>query len=245
MSRLFTFGCSFTNYRWSTWADCLAPEFDEFQNWGQSGGGNHFIFNSVMEADQRHKFRSGDTVIVCWTNWFREDRYVKDHWVTLGSMPNSNLYVKDFLDNYVDERGCLIRDLAMIKAVKTLLESVPGLNWKFLSMVPILQEDLWSEKDSTHANVINLYQDVINSILPSFRTILRPNGWGGCKNRNNDPHPNPVEHLEYLDAILPGWVTKLETRVKMQEETMLLEQNKYKLENHRPRRSGLSTVQRL
>jgi hypothetical protein len=46
MSRLFTFGCSFTNYRWSTWADCLAPEFDYFENWGQSGGGNHYIFNS-------------------------------------------------------------------------------------------------------------------------------------------------------------------------------------------------------
>jgi len=43
MSRLFTFGCSYTNYRWSTWADCLAPEFDYFENWGQSGGGNHYI----------------------------------------------------------------------------------------------------------------------------------------------------------------------------------------------------------
>ena len=43
MSRLFTFGCSFTNYRWSSWADCLAPEFDYFENWGQAGGGNHYI----------------------------------------------------------------------------------------------------------------------------------------------------------------------------------------------------------
>jgi hypothetical protein len=68
MTRLFTFGCSFTNYRWSTWADCLAPEFDYFENWGQSGAGNHYIFNSMMEADQRHQFDEGDTVIVCWTN---------------------------------------------------------------------------------------------------------------------------------------------------------------------------------
>jgi hypothetical protein len=63
MSRLFTFGCSFTNYRWSTWADILAPEFGEFYNWGQRGAGNHFIFNSVMEADQQNNFKDGDTVI--------------------------------------------------------------------------------------------------------------------------------------------------------------------------------------
>jgi hypothetical protein len=74
MSRLFTFGCSFTNYRWSTWADCLAPEFDEFKNWGQSGAGNPYIFNSVMEADQQYIFNSTDTVVVCWTNIMREDR---------------------------------------------------------------------------------------------------------------------------------------------------------------------------
>jgi hypothetical protein len=59
MRRLFAFGCSFTNYRWSTWADCLAPEFDYFENWGQAGAGNHYIFNSVMECDQRNHFGRG------------------------------------------------------------------------------------------------------------------------------------------------------------------------------------------
>jgi len=63
MSRLFAFGCSFTNYSWSTWADCLAPEFDYFENWGQSGAGNDFIFNSVMECDQRYNFGANDTVL--------------------------------------------------------------------------------------------------------------------------------------------------------------------------------------
>ena len=84
MSRLFAFGCSFTNYRWSTWADCLAPEFDNFENWGQSGAGNEFIFNSVMEADQRQQFGTGDTVIVCWTTSTRDtdmSMNVGTHWV--------------------------------------------------------------------------------------------------------------------------------------------------------------------
>jgi hypothetical protein len=50
-----------------------------------------------------------------------------------------------------------------------------------------------------------------------------------------DPHPTPVEHLAYLDAVLPGWVTKSQTRAKIIEETNNLQKT----------RSGLSTVQRL
>ena len=251
MSRLFAFGCSFTNYHWSTWADCLAPEFDSFENWGQAGAGNHYIFNSVIEANQRHKFGAGDTVIVCWTNWYREVRYFRNKWVALGSMAYGQIYVKEFIDKFINERGCLIRDLPMILSVKLLLESIPNLNWKFLAMCPILREDLWSTEDTNHTDVVELYSDVISSIGTSFQTVLRPLGWGGpypgwCElNRNGDQHPNPVEHLAYLDAVLPGWVTKQETRAKMLEETELLEQNKYKLENHIPQRSGQSTVQRL
>jgi hypothetical protein len=123
MSRLFAFGCSFTNYRWSTWADCLAPEFDSFENWGQSGAGNHYIFNSIMEADQRHNFSTGDTVVVCWTNVMREDRYT-DRWQTLGNVTTCPIYNPDYVRDAVTERGCLIRDLAMIKATQVLLSLI-------------------------------------------------------------------------------------------------------------------------
>jgi hypothetical protein len=133
MSRLFAFGCSFTNYRWSTWADCLAPEFDSFENWGQSGAGNEFIFNSVMEADQRQQFGPQDTVIICWTTSTREDRYVNERWHTLGNMFSCPIYNKDYLATHVDERGLLIKTLAYIKAVKTLLEN-RQVQWKFCWM---------------------------------------------------------------------------------------------------------------
>lgn len=251
MKRLFTFGCSFTNYRWSTWADCLAPEFDYFENWGQSGAGNHYIFNSVMECDQRHKLSDGDTVIVCWSSWPREDRYVDGRWITLGTTFNSPVYVKSFIDKYIDERGCLIRDLAMIKAVKVLLETRPGLTWKFLSMCSILSDDVFGDNISAQNDVADVYHDVIQSIAPSFKEVLQPVGWGGSepnwvhKHRNGDPHPNPQEHLAYLDTVLPSWVTKEETRAKIAQETRLLEDNGYKLQNHIPRRSGLSKVSRL
>jgi hypothetical protein len=227
MSRLFTFGCSFTNYRWSTWADCLAPEFDSFENWGQSGGGNHYIFNSVMECDQRHHFGAGDTVIVCWTSFTREDRYADGRWHTLGNMFTCPIYNTEYLKTHVDERGYLMRDLAFIKATKTLLESRLDLSWKFLSMV-----DAGTVNNAQ--DVTELYQDVIDLIAPSYYTILFKGGW---PDRASDPHPSPAEHLAYLDLVLPGWVTKESTRVKMHEETINLRKD--------PAKSGQSTVTRL
>lgn len=220
MSRLFTFGCSFTNYRWSTWADCLAPEFDEFQNWGQSGGGNHYIFNSVMEADQRHHFGPGDTVIVCWTSSDREDRYVNGQWHTPGNAHfATNVYNKEYLKTHIDERGYLIRDLAYIKAVKTLLENRPGLTWRFLSMVEIMSRPWPDDDTSIHRDVMRLYSDVLDTVLLGYDKTVFLNNW---PKPGIDPHPTPAEHLEYLDWVLPGWVTKQETRVKMHEESVNL-----------------------
>ena len=248
MSRLFVFGCSFTNYRWSTWADCLAPEFDYYENWGQSGGSNQYIFYSLMECDQRHQFQEGDTVVVCWTDIMREARYT-DRWQTLGVVANNSLYSKEYVAS-MTARGQLIRDLQYIKAAKNILESRSGVTWRFCSICDITKEHLWADEDTIAPDVVELYQDVIDSILPSLRRVLRPLGWGGdspefIKTRNGDAHPNPVEALQYADTIFPGWVTKQETRAKMQEETELLEVNGYQLKNHRPRRSGLCTVKRL
>jgi hypothetical protein len=234
MSRLVTFGCSFTNYRWSTWADCLAPEFDEFENWGQSGGGNHYIFNSVMEADQRRRFGPGDTIIVCWTDFNRDDRYVLGRWHTLGNIFNCPIYEPKYLKDHYDERGYLIRDLAYIKAVKILLENRTGITWRFLSMVELMSRPGADDNTSLHRDVMRLYDDVLDAVLPGYDKTVFLNNW---PKPGQDPHPSPEEHLAYLDTVLPGWVTKAETRVKMQEESVNLSKQN--------RRTGRSLMPRL
>jgi len=234
MTRLFTFGCSFTNYRWSTWADCLAPEFDYFENWGQSGAGNHYIFNSVMECDQRNKFGIGDTVVVCWTGIHRDDWYVQGKWQTLGNMHTCSIYNPEYLKTHVDDRGYLIRDFAFIKGVKTLLENRPGLTWKFISMNEIASMPFPDDNTSEHRDVMRLYEDVFRSMGPSYQKTLFDNGW---PNHNGDPHPSPEEHLQFVDAVLPGWVTKESTRVIMREESINL--------NKSPKKTGMVKVTRL
>lgn len=219
MSRLFTFGCSFTNYRWSTWADILGAHYNEYQNWGQSGAGNHYIFNSVMEADQCSQFSAGDTVVVCWTSSHREDRYTK-RWQTLGNIFYTDIYTKEYKQK-ITNRGCLIRDIAFIKAVKILLESKPYVDWKFICMHNMRHWDLWKDNDVDH-DVVELYQDVFDCIGPSFRETLFPQHWPD----REDPHPTPAEHLLYLDKVMPGRVTDLNIRATIAQESANLFKNR-------------------
>jgi hypothetical protein len=69
--------------------------------------------------------------------------------------------------------------------------------------------------------------------MPSYQQVLYPTGW----KHSDDPHPTPAEHLTYLDTVLPGWVTKEETRVKIAQESVNL--------NKDPRRLGMARVKRL
>ena len=260
--RLFAFGCSFTNYKWPTWADILGREFDHYENWGQDGAGNQYMFNSIIECNQRNKFTKDDTVIVCWTNVDREDRYT-DRWLSSGNVYYSYAYPMDWVKKFITDRGCLIRDLAMIKSVDLILSSI-GCDYKFLSMVPLnhrMFEYLDPNKD-----VFKLYSDALDKICPSYFETIFNSDWTSrdsdfskdvadiskknlkiryeelagpdwptfdqaCesfhieKNNltntifaeikelfmydfyqiNRDYHPTPMEHLEYIEKIMPDY----------------------------------------
>ena len=219
MKRLFTFGCSFTQYwRWPTWADALGQQADYFENWGMCGAGNSFIFNSLVECNQRHGFNSNDTIIVMWTNTSREDRYVKDRWLGMGNIywTAGQELPAEYVKRYACERGYLIRDLASITAAKKLLQSWQC-HWKFFSMVPFSQTnldiDLGSnpeDKVSQDQDVRNLYKSTLDSIRPSvYETVFGSQWWAGngipdsYDSRRRDFHPTPTEHLAYLTAIIP------------------------------------------
>ena len=118
--------------------------------------------------------------------------------------------------------------------VKTLLENCPELSWRFLSMMELMARPAPDDDVSLHRDAMRLYSDVLDSILPGYDTTVFLNNW---PKSGVDPHPSPEEHLAYLDTVLPGWVTKQETRVKMHEESINLNKNS--------RKSGRSKVTRL
>ncbi len=105
MSRLFTFGCSFTQYGWPTWADIIAYDKDvEYYNYAIAGLGNVGIAHRILEADLKHKFQDGDEIFILWSSWSREDRVKDAAWIGRGSVLtyNSHHYDKSFLKKYWD-----------------------------------------------------------------------------------------------------------------------------------------------
>lgn len=194
MSRLFTFGCSFTKYGWPTWADIVAKEFDEYQNWGMVGGGNSYIVYSLIEAIKQNSIGKDDTVGIMWTNIAREDRWLNGEWQGSGNVYSSSMYDLEWVKKYADNDGYLIRDLANVSIAKRLLDSI-GCNYFFLSMLPFTVandqgkvgivnkinllsgiENLGKELTVTD-KAISLYRDELATIKPSIFETVFNNNW--------------------------------------------------------------------
>lgn len=204
-NRFFAFGCSFTQYYWPTWADLISKEISESYNYGKSGAGNHFIFNNLMECDARNKFKAGDLVIVKWTNVAREDRYV-DKWWLPGNIYSQGVYSEDFVKQWITFRGCLIRDCAFIHAANLVLNH-RGVDYAFLSMVPIDSISQWQVNSlDSERDVLEIYKESLSLINTSIYEKLYNFNWDNrpCAKIqlgdkiNNDHHPLPNIHLEYI-----------------------------------------------
>ena len=178
--RLFTFGCSFTQYLWPTWADILGREFSYYENWAQQGAGNHYIFYSLIECIQRNKITANDTVVIMWSGYDREDRYINNQWNTPGLLGFQSFYNRDFIENYYDQRGHQLRDLLLISAAKQLLE-LNNINYKFISMLP------FTDKKPTELDydLVDFFNLAITSFDPSAYEIIYKNVWGTTELRSN------------------------------------------------------------
>ena len=80
-SRIFTFGCSFTQYYYPTWADMICYKNDGF-NFGQKAGGVTQILHKVANANRKHKFTELDKIIIMLPSLFRHD---------VGTMQNNDV----------------------------------------------------------------------------------------------------------------------------------------------------------
>ena len=191
MSRLFTFGCSFTNYAWPTWADFLGLEFEYFENWGVPGIGNIAIANRVAECFVKNNITEDDVVIIQWTSHIRHDyhlfseetgKYAANSWKTKGSIfshINANLYDKKWQDKFFDEQSYVMLSLNAIYATMQLVKS-KNCKWKMTSMGAFdkLGSDYtinpinYGENKSTYSK--NLWEDDL--FLP-YKSIWDDKNW--------------------------------------------------------------------
>lgn len=184
MSKLITFGCSFTQWEsWSTWADILGREFDSFINLGKNGAGNTYIFNHVMQCIAQEQITADTTVIIMWSNVIREDRYVDNSWIVPGCLYNQRTYGPAFMQ-YVDPVGLFVRDCAHIAAVTHALTNT-GCTFHYLSMMPMdsvkeylklnfVESLMRSDTVSVYKRKYKKYLDLIK---PSVLEVVYNNNW--------------------------------------------------------------------
>ena len=213
--RFFAFGCSFTQYHWPTWANIISEEFNESYNYGRTGAGNFFIYQSLIEAILKHKINKDDLVMIMFSNVTREDRFVKKHgWITPGNLYFQNEYDEKFLKKYLCDHGYLMRDLNLVSGCKFSLDSI-GCDYKLMSMVPFDSKQSDGSKMSDINYLLEFYKDILVTLEPSVLDTVFKGDWNTRSPRPEyqvhwqkqhyvDNHPTPAEHIEYLQKIIPG-----------------------------------------
>ena len=215
MSRLFVFGCSFTNYVWPTWADLLSLEFDYYENWGIPGIGNRAILERLTECHIRNKLTKDDTVIVQWSSHLRNDWY-KDFynkdigniegWVVEFESPlwtiSEQVYKKIF-----SERAFVLHTLNHIVLAQSLLKST-DCRWFMTSMWDIKSlgyesKNIWDEYPEFKIYEEHIWKDYKNNWLPNLKdTIKKYPQLQWSFNDVVDNHPSPEQHQIWLNQYL-------------------------------------------
>lgn len=150
MSTLYSFGCSYTNLRWTpTWADWLSTAFCNFYNYGRSGAGNRYIFNQLMSVIHKHQVSKHDTVVIAWSTPLREDRYINGDWISLGNIYNQNYYPADWVKRYFDPFMGLMETINYADATVRILDSIGCKYYITWLMVPNKMHNIFSKIQSS------------------------------------------------------------------------------------------------
>ena len=226
--RLITSGCSFTDYCWSTWADYIGAEFDEFYNVGIAGGDNATIARAVIK-----KAQANDTVVIMWSGFDRWSPYKNEpklspsekhdpHWHHRGSVRTD----KTFLVNYYHcvERFQTTMDYIYLVDCDSRLKNYTVYHF---SAFPFLVGETEKDVDPRIQEIYNRYtitNDYLNEIsLFDYQTqndqcIITKHQYqpGG------DNHPTPLTHWEYSCKII---APKMNLTLNTMLDKVMTEQN--------------------
>lgn len=189
--RCFTFGCSFTRYAWPTWADILHHNNDiPVTNWALPGIGNQGILSLMLECDLKYKFTDDDLILVMWSSWTREDRFLKGRWKNVGSVFGGLFYDSKFINEYWDWDNDVIRNASAIMLanrsfnISDQYSIMPYGDKEFQQMIgPSEKFDFYSQH---LPNIISIDQ------MPNSR----------FNNQTPDDHPDVVCHIDFYNQYI-------------------------------------------
>jgi len=193
--RFFAFGCSFTLYKWPTWADYLyaGGVAHKYENWALPGGSNDFIFHSLMECDAPNKITRDDLVAIMWSQPFR----LSDYWHNRGWDMPGNVYLfqpKDRIARYWSDDQNTLENLSYMWSAKRLLDLI-GCDYNFFSMVKFRLRDDYSAKFSHVQNSIEISME---EFLGYTDTEHSDTDWR--QTLPGDFHPSPMEHANFAKS---------------------------------------------
>jgi len=206
--RLLASGCSFTDYCWSTWADILGKEFQQYMQVGTGGCDNATIARSIID-----NAKPGDTVVILWTSFDRWSGYLDEgypmpkdqnnHWRHRGSLLR---WDKKF---YVDYFHPVERFYATIDYINLVNShsQVHGYQAYHFPAFPLLLAELYDSADSRNIEIYDRYRNQIknNYLDETALSEFRENHYKirtSNKYSKDDTHPTPLCHWEYLEKVI-------------------------------------------
>lgn len=231
--RLFTFGCSFTNYKWQTWADIIGTQFEEFQNWGKPGAGNFFISSNLYECHHINNITKDDVVLIMFSSIDRFDFINQNSdYETNGSVygENHSLYGDFVFDKWSEEFG-LYNTWFSVSSAKQLLDSI-GCDYQLMKSFDFNQIDGSKE----YERPLNLNQRV-DICLEVLNNMVSGENFSEFHNKTNqhyyfedlpnkvDGHPPISVHLEWvknymkkyyvqeMDSICENWEKSITKKI--------------------------------
>lgn len=211
--RLYTFGCSFTKYKWPTWADFIGTQFETYENWGQPGAGNFFIATQVYECCQKNCIGVDDTVLVMLSSTNRFDIIDRNsNFLTEGNIYNSPSLPKEFVENIWSEEFGIYLTWFAANSIKKLLDGI-GCKYKIMTAFDLTKLD----DDSLIMNDLLIKGRVIHTLhnlrtefnfndnLNDFSKTMLKEGhsyYNFVEQGGKDDHPSMSIHLEWIKKYL-------------------------------------------
>ena len=192
-------GCSFTSYKWPTWADHLKDKFGNVTNLGMAGAGNYYIFHNILEKFSLGEIKSNDLIMICWSGYYRMDNKYLDKWYGSGNLLTQSYWPMEYVKKYCDPKFFLERDLYLILAINEIFRD-RVVNFSMEGIERIDQYKNYKLPFFSNHNNNQKIKTVLDKFYPSFYKVLWNDDIHTIKNRE-DKHPTEEEHKFYLKKV--------------------------------------------
>lgn len=205
MGRLFTFGCSYTNYQWPTWADFIGSTYKHYENWGQPGSGNNMIASKLYECHYVNNINKDDTVLIMLSSCDRFDYIDNDSkWCTGGNIYGKNHTLQGYFTKVAwNQENALYSTWYNVNTMITLLESI-GCKYKIMKGFDFFsidgKVDLFDKEMFKRFRVLNIknhFDSIVNGDSLSDFHCRKPLTYV-FKNGEGDGHPTITVHHQWV-----------------------------------------------